>query len=191
VEHPTKTCTKCGETRPLERYERRTDTGRLRPVCRSCITKQQTAAMMRRDPTYQKRQYWANRDARRAYNKAYRAANKAYFAERNREYRAAHLDEMKAYIRGWREANRDRIRDYSHKRNAIFASGERVSRSEVFKRRGGKCGICRKRVDPENFHVDHIVPLARGGEHSYRNVQLAHPICNSRKRDKFPWEMTA
>lgn len=34
------------------------------------------------------------------------------------------------------------------------------------------------------FTLDHVVPLARGGEHSYRNVKLAHPLCNSRKGAK-------
>ncbi len=42
----------------------------------------------------------------------------------------------------------------------------------------GICGICLEPVDPADFHVDHIIPLARGGEHSYANTQVAHPICN-------------
>ena len=31
---------------------------------------------------------------------------------------------------------------------------------------------------------DHIIPLAKGGEHSWDNIQLAHRICNSLKADK-------
>jgi len=31
--------------------------------------------------------------------------------------------------------------------------------------------------------IDHVVPLARGGEHSWNNVRLAHFKCNSIKRD--------
>jgi 5-methylcytosine-specific restriction endonuclease McrA len=31
------------------------------------------------------------------------------------------------------------------------------------------------------FHVDHVVPLARGGEHSYANTQPACPPCNMSK----------
>jgi 5-methylcytosine-specific restriction endonuclease McrA len=34
------------------------------------------------------------------------------------------------------------------------------------------------------MHLDHIVPLARGGEHSYANTQPAHPTCNRRKGAK-------
>jgi 5-methylcytosine-specific restriction endonuclease McrA len=32
--------------------------------------------------------------------------------------------------------------------------------------------------------VDHIVPIMRGGVHSYANVQLAHPRCNRMKGAK-------
>jgi 5-methylcytosine-specific restriction endonuclease McrA len=32
--------------------------------------------------------------------------------------------------------------------------------------------------------IDHIVPLAKGGNHTWNNVQLAHHYCNTLKRDK-------
>jgi 5-methylcytosine-specific restriction endonuclease McrA len=32
--------------------------------------------------------------------------------------------------------------------------------------------------------VDHIIPLARGGSHTWDNVQLAHHLCNSLKGDR-------
>jgi 5-methylcytosine-specific restriction endonuclease McrA len=31
------------------------------------------------------------------------------------------------------------------------------------------------------MHIDHVIPLARGGEHSYANAQAAHGPCNMRK----------
>ena len=54
----------------------------------------------------------------------------------------------------------------------------------MFKRDKGRCGICRKKVDPADWHLDHIVPLSRGGEHSYANVQVTHPFCNESKGTK-------
>ncbi len=60
------------------------------------------------------------------------------------------------------------------------------------------CGICEQTVDPDLSvpqpdapTVDHIVPLSRGGTHSPGNVQLAHFLCNSRKRDLLPGELAA
>lgn len=60
---------------------------------------------------------------------------------------------------------------------------EKVDRAEVLLRSGGICGICGRLVDQNNFEVDHIVPIAKGGEHSYRNTQAAHPRCNNKKSD--------
>ncbi len=54
----------------------------------------------------------------------------------------------------------------------------------------GICGLCNKLVDFHDFHMDHIVPLAKGGEHRYRNMQPSHPACNLRKGDKFPWPLS-
>lgn len=60
----------------------------------------------------------------------------------------------------------------------------------VYARDGWHCGICGKPVDPDlefpdpmSATLDHIIPLAQGGTHTWRNVQLAHQICNSCKRD--------
>jgi 5-methylcytosine-specific restriction endonuclease McrA len=36
---------------------------------------------------------------------------------------------------------------------------------------------------PDAPTVDHIIPLAKGGTHTWDNVQLAHWSCNSDKRD--------
>lgn len=66
---------------------------------------------------------------------------------------------------------------------------EDVVRLVVLERDDGVCGICGEDVDPFDFHVDHVVPLARGGEHSYANAQVAHPFCNLSKNDSLPWEM--
>ncbi|MCA1571257.1 MAG: HNH endonuclease [Chloroflexi bacterium] len=58
---------------------------------------------------------------------------------------------------------------------------EHVEAVIVLELHDGVCGICGEDVDPFHFHVDHILPLARGGLHCYENCQPAHPICNLRK----------
>lgn len=74
------------------------------------------------------------------------------------------------------------------RRKARKLSGEVIRSREVFERDGWRCHICRKPVkrDAEVPHpraptVDHLVPLACGGEHAMRNVQTAHFLCNSVK----------
>lgn len=85
-----------------------------------------------------------------------------------------------------RERERDpvrvRTRERVHQlRRRGVTNGTRVDRDVLFARDEGLCGLCGGTVDPMNFHVDHIVPIAHGGEHSYENTQIAHPDCNCRK----------
>lgn len=54
-------------------------------------------------------------------------------------------------------------------------------RDDLWKRDEGTCGICGEPVDREDFHVDHIRPIAFGGSDCIENLQLAHPVCNLRK----------
>jgi 5-methylcytosine-specific restriction endonuclease McrA len=70
-----------------------------------------------------------------------------------------------------------------HRRRArkLKAFVEDVDLAVVFTRDKGICGICSLPVDPDNWHLDHVVPLARGGEHSYENTQVSHPSCNQQK----------
>lgn len=67
---------------------------------------------------------------------------------------------------------------------------EYVSRIVVFKRDRYQCWICLGMVkrkydsnDPASPTIDHVVPLAKGGTHSYANCRTAHAICNSLKSD--------
>jgi 5-methylcytosine-specific restriction endonuclease McrA len=65
---------------------------------------------------------------------------------------------------------------------------ERVSSRKVYERDGWRCQLCKRLVSktavvphPRSATIDHIVPLAAGGEHSMANAQTAHFICNSEK----------
>jgi 5-methylcytosine-specific restriction endonuclease McrA len=61
-----------------------------------------------------------------------------------------------------------------------------VSKRTVFERDNWTCGICSKPIDQAlsyphqlSASLDHVVPLSRGGAHTYSNVRAAHLICNS------------
>lgn len=65
---------------------------------------------------------------------------------------------------------------------------EVVFRRKVFDRDDWTCRLCLKPLDREAKvphplapTLDHILPLALGGEHVYSNIQAAHFLCNSRK----------
>lgn len=81
------------------------------------------------------------------------------------------------------EAVRRWKRSVSARRRARLreAAVERVDLTAVWERDEGVCGICGEPADSLDWHLDHVIPIARGGEHSMANVQVAHPICNRRK----------
>lgn len=85
------------------------------------------------------------------------------------------------------ENGRSKNADKALRRHAskTHPGAEMIDRREVLRRAEGVCGICRELIEGA-FHVDHIIPLARGGEHTYENVQPAHPRCNTRKGSKCP-----
>lgn len=69
-----------------------------------------------------------------------------------------------------------------------------ITLSAVRKRDNDVCQLCGKKVDFSDTSwngafgalyptIDHIVAMKNGGGHTWDNVQLAHAICNSYKRD--------
>ena len=70
---------------------------------------------------------------------------------------------------------------------------------KLYKRDDGICKICGKKCNYNDYRedengsfiagndypsIDHIVPISKGGQHTWDNVQLAHMICNSIKNNK-------
>jgi len=53
-----------------------------------------------------------------------------------------------------------------------------------YKRQNGKCYYCQTNVS-KNYHIDHIVPLSRGGSNNPSNLVIACPHCNMSKGKKF------
>lgn len=90
-------------------------------------------------------------------------------------------------------------RIHTLRRRALLANRyvEDVDPSTVYERDGFRCGICCGAIDidiphpdPMSPSVDHVVPLSRGGEHSYANCQASHLGCNCSKGDRHE-EVTA
>ena len=55
---------------------------------------------------------------------------------------------------------------------------------ELLVKQNSKCIYCLSKL--EKFHIDHIVSLAKDGQHSISNIQLLYADCNKRKSDKDP-----
>lgn len=68
---------------------------------------------------------------------------------------------------------------------------ENVNPIEVFERDGWRCQLCGVRTprklrgtyNDKAPELDHILPISKGGEHSYVNTQCACRKCNGLKGD--------
>lgn len=77
-----------------------------------------------------------------------------------------------------RRLNRCNIRDNS------------ITLKKLYERDGGVCQICGAKLsfsgDPNSDEypsIDHIIPISKGGDHVWNNVQLACRRCNTEKSD--------
>jgi len=84
-----------------------------------------------------------------------------------------------------------RLIDKARRRDATVES---VNPLKVFKRDGWVCYLCgcetpqafRGTYEPNAPEVEHVVPLSKGGEHSYANTRCACRACNSIKGSSLP-----
>lgn len=157
----------------------------------------------------QRARAWHVRHGGTPARKAAQAQAARAWYERQREDPDA-LAKRREAIRAWREANAEAIREWERLyrvRNArriaeknrtrrarlLDAFVENVDVEALWREARGLCGICAEPIDPSiewpdpmSLTLDHIVPLSRGGEHSYENAQPAHAACNSRKGSALP-----
>lgn len=157
-----KRCSSCNETKADDEFSR----NRHRPDgrqdrCRPCH-RAAVAAAYRKNP------------GRRA---TYHAA----WYEQNAEA-------VRARVADYRKANPDASRKSKHKKQALKSSARllgRVDYAEIRRRDRGMCWLCDALIESAaDLHFDHAIPLSRGGEHSTRNIRMAHRGCNERKHTR-------
>lgn len=130
--------------------------------------------------------------------KAYQQQWVAENAEKNRQARraweAANYERHRANARlasqRWKVANPVAVKAEDLRRRAVkvAASVDVVDLKTLWVRQCGICSLCGHRIvwdlpwpDPMSKSVDHIIPLARGGAHSQKNLQWVHLVENLRK----------
>jgi len=154
-------CPKCQQNKPEATDWYTTN----RTACKQCIRERRRA------------RYAANKDRDRAYMAQYRDANRERIHATQAKYRVANADKIRAYHakHNWRYRSERRARE----RNAHRV--ERFDRAEIIERDGQRCHLCGKRVPLKDIHLDHLVPLSKGGAHAPDNIAVAHSTCNLRR----------
>jgi 5-methylcytosine-specific restriction endonuclease McrA len=133
------------------------------------------------------------------YSQEYRESMTEREKEEYRLSRAAWYQSVKDEYNARRRANRDRNnewgRDYYRRNCELIKQRERNKRAkkrassgqhtpddvrEQFERQNGRCYWCCVKCG-ESYHVDHVVPLSRGGSNGKENIVVACRLCNLRK----------
>lgn len=199
----TKRCTKCGETKPLDGfYEHKSCKGGYRPVCKECHGTQvkerrkeraqdSAEAEVMREANAVRSKRWRdnNPDKVAEVNRRYRESNEDVLREYDRNRYAADPDGRKAHIYTWRTRNMDVVRGYATLREArIREAATGPVDCEAVVSRFPDCYLCGLPLT-DDVHIDHVVPLSRGGAHSMENLRPTHPACNLRKNSSLLSEL--
>jgi 5-methylcytosine-specific restriction endonuclease McrA len=175
-----KTCTKCAQSKPrADFYKSNRDKDGLRGWCKPCTKANNTAGYLGNRDAVLARQAEHNKTPERV---AYMAAYRPAYYESNRE----------AYVEN-AAARRSR------ERAAFVDKG--ITVRALRKRHGDQCVFCDVtmlfgKAVPTKHHpqlatLEHMIPLTRGGKHSWDNARLSCYACNTRKNDKTPAEYIA
>jgi len=93
--------------------------------------------------------------------------------------------------RRWRKANPKHVQAHRRNRRAKLRNSDGSHTGNDIKRLEEKqrmqCVYCHTILD-DGYHVDHIIPLSKGGDNTKYNLQLLCPSCNLRKHNKNPIE---
>ena len=63
---------------------------------------------------------------------------------------------------------------------------EPAERKVIYAKSKGRCVLCGRFMGVDEFTVDHIIPLSKGGTNDLDNMQATCRVCNSIKQDILP-----
>lgn len=198
-----KRCSKCGEEKPATPvyfYRRKDRPLGLMSCCKVCKeatnAKYWTPERRRRKWVKRyardkvqlraktKRYIEEHRDWHRAIQKRYRKEKptlyRQYDAKRYRKHRPERLRRALEY----QARNLDRVRIVQENRRAQkLAAGGRITKADVermWTKQEGRCAYCSNMLT-SGYHLEHKIPLSRGGTHTPDNVCLSCKTCNFKK----------
>lgn len=131
-----------------------------------------------RENLAQKQRNFRKTNEYHSYYKEYREKTAEHQKERNKRWATENRDKYRrkaqvaTELRRYRKHNNKQYQDGSH----FLTTKEWRQILEIYGNRCLKCG------STEKIQIDHVVPLSKGGEHSYKNVQPLCHVCNNKKQ---------
>lgn len=184
---PARTCTKCGERKLLtEFYKEKLSPDGVAASCKVCKS----------DQTKQRRLVNKDRINQRA--KELRDSKREIITEQNRAKRLRNLEKTREQSRAWTKRNPSANSAKARRRRARECNNgwEIYTEQQVLDQYGTACHLCTKEVNLEaprrpgipgwedGLHIDHVLPISKGGSDTLDNVRPAHGSCNIKKGDR-------
>ena len=175
VEAGTRTCGGCGETKAASFEFFYKDSGcadDCRSLCKTCMN--------------EKHSVWVeeNRERRAEYSRKWYEDNREWHAENCRKWYAANRERMLECMKRYNEANPERKRADNHRRRAAEGSFTKEEAVALLESQEYKCEYCGADLLETSYHLDHIVPVSKGGTSYIENITAACPPCNLSKGAK-------
>lgn len=112
--------------------------------------------------------------------------------EYNKAQRAKYKEMKKVSDQLWLEKNPNYLHAYNHqarmrnRNRAVFEAGDIKDTMKLAewlsKEKGKPCPYCKAN---EAQHIDHIIPVGKGGSHTWDNICVACDMCNKMKLDHY------
>jgi len=169
--------------------------------CKSCTSKKNKIfreTRKEKEPDFQKKAYLRNRESIREKQREYYQNNRQKVTEINSRWAksdAGIISDRKAGAK-YRSKNKEKIREKSkqyrennrHKCNELAARRRARVRSLTPENADLELIKLIYKACPEGYHVDHIIPIARGGLHHESNLAYLPGRVNDSKGAKTPEE---
>jgi 5-methylcytosine-specific restriction endonuclease McrA len=136
--------------------------------------------------------------ANREYRKKYYKNNTELFSFYSTDWAKRNKNKVKTHRKKWNDLNKEYKREACRKRRAIRQNSLYVkySEKEVLFKYGTNCHLCNLPIDllapraagapgwESGLHIDHIIPIVKGGPDTIENVRPSHGFCNISKGAK-------
>jgi 5-methylcytosine-specific restriction endonuclease McrA len=163
---PHKQCTACNQTKPIIEYSpsKRGGFG-VQAKCKPCYAELMKARRL---------------DNPLAHKEAVKKSTEKHYdkkLQRNSAYRAANPDKVSAWKQKDRTINKARVSADNAMRRSKMSGKLTPEINQMYALRDFYIAMSLG----NSFHVDHIAPLSKGGEHKAFNLQILPAIDNLRK----------
>lgn len=133
--------------------------------------------------------YFKNKQVIASKAKVYRAENKETIAKRVKLYSDKNKEKIALHIKLYRQTPKGKLahNNTNYKRRSTTKQGDVTTQQLLELQQSVKhcywCGISLKKV---KIHIDHYVPLSKGGLHTLSNLVVSCQNCNCSKQAKDP-----